>query len=145
MVNPHFLIFRITEAAPLVPPGVDAQKPRIRRIQSWECDGYILPVRVYRYIHKVILFCVRIVSGKAYAKCFGIFWDGHILRIGIVRVDRIHSAYGVRKLLADHRMAEAIVDHEFEKRKQLPVFLQKIPIQPGDLIVLTVGVVVAGL
>ena len=37
------------------------------------------------------------------------------------------------------------MDHKFEKLEQFTVFLQKTPVQPGHLIVLTIGIVVAEL
>ena len=40
-------------------------------------------------------------------------------------------------------MVQAVTDHEPEKRKQLPVLFQKPPVQPGNLVILTVGVVVS--
>jgi hypothetical protein len=34
------------------------------------------------------------------------------------------------------------LDHTFEESKHVPIALEKIPIQPGDFVVLVVGIVV---
>src|SRR5699024_9628403 len=53
------------------------------------------------------------------------------------------SADGLGQLFADDGVFQAVMDHETEKFVQIPILFQQIPVQPGDLIILAVAVVVA--
>ena len=59
--------------------------------------------------------------------------------------DVLHAADRIGQMLADDRMAEPEMDHIPEKLIKGSVFFQKLPVKPGDLIVLTVAVVVSEL
>ncbi len=60
-----------------------------------------------------------------------------------MRMYGIHTAHGVREALADNRMLHPVTDHKFEQLKQIPVLFKHTPVQPGDLIVLTISVIVS--
>ncbi len=47
------------------------------------------------------------------------------------------------QILSDGRVRHAERDHIAEELEHIPVLFQKAPVQPGDLVVLAVGVVVA--
>ena len=64
-------------------------------------------------------------------------------RVSAVYPHPFQAAGRVGKLPADGGMLQAKADHITEKIKQLPVLFQKPPVQPGNLVVLTVGVVVS--
>ena len=63
--------------------------------------------------------------------------------IGVVRMDRIHATDGIRQLFADDRVAFAEPDHVLEKGEEFLIFCKQAPVEPGNLIVLAVAVVVA--
>ena len=72
-----------------------------------------------------------------------IAWNIDFVCVGVVRMDRIHATDGIRQLFADDRVAFAEPDHVLEKGEELLIFCKQAPVEPGNLIVLAVAVVVA--
>ena len=58
-------------------------------------------------------------------------------------VDRVHAAYCIRKFFTDNKMIFSVGNHKPEKFKQIFVFFQKSPVQPGNFVILTVTVVIS--
>ena len=73
----------------------------------------------------------------------GISRNGHISCIDIVSVDVLHAADSVWKLAGDNRVIFSELDHIFEKFKKIMIFLQKVPVDPGNFIILAVSVVIS--
>ena len=129
----------------LIAPGVHAQVPGLAGIQGRERDAHILPVGVHGHVYQVVRLCFQIVACEADGERLGIIGDIDLFSVDAVGEERFHAADGVREHLADDGMPVAVGNHEAEEFEQIPVLLQQAPIQPGDLIVLAVGVVVAEL
>ena len=102
-----------------------------------------MPVSVYGYIDQIFPPVFLIVTGEQRA--------GSILAFRRVCLpgDKAVEAHGRKtnitgfQIPADSGMLHAECDHILEEFKQVFVFLKQRPVQPGDPVVLTVGIVVA--
>ena len=118
--------------------------PVSRLLQVRKGDPHILPVDVERQVNQVVPPLFAVIAGEADP-------DGSRIRSRALSLRRVRSVYPdgfqaadrTGKLFPDGRMGQTVTDHEPEKCKQLPVLFQQPPVQPGNLIVLAVGVVVS--
>ena len=106
---------------------------------------HIFPVSVNSYINQVILSFFLIIAGKANPKSSGSVWQIGSFCLYIMGMDGLHTAHCLWKLFADNRMLMAVSNHKFKKLKQLFIFLKISPVQPGNLIVLTIRIIVSKL
>ena len=84
-----------------------------------------------------------VITGKTDGEGPGLRRNIPVIRIETMGVKAFHAADGIRQFAPDHGVFMAVCDHKPEKFEQFPVFFQKAPVQPGDLVVLTVRIVVA--
>ena len=143
MIDSDLLPFRVAVASVAVPEGINTQIPCTAVLQPRECDCNILPVAVDRHVDNIIASVCAVISGEADAESMCIARNIDFVCVGVVRVDRIHATDGIRQLFADDRVAFAEPDHGLEKGEELLIFCKQTPVEPGNLIVLAVAVVVA--
>ena len=139
----HLAAFGVAVVPVFIPVSVHAETPCDPPEVIGKVDRNIFPVSVDHDTYKIVGPFFFIVPCKGYGECHGVSWNLAVASVRAVRAQRLHAADGVGELPADHLMFFAVGDHEFKELKEIPVLFQKAPVQPGDLVVLAVGVVVA--
>ena len=112
-------------------------------LKIWQGDGYVLPVGIDCDVDKIIFSFILVITCKADTEGTCISWNIHFFCIEVISVDRIHATDRIREFFVDNSVLFTEGNHKFEEFKEITVLFEHAPVEPGDLAVLTVTVVVS--
>ena len=125
--------------------GVEHQTPPQAGGQLRQALPMCLPVGIDRQQNQVVGGVVLVPAGEEHADLPGLLIHLGVPGCPVVKGHRGPAAPGRGGLSADNGVCFAEGDHLRDKVEQILVVFQPGPVQPGNLVVLTVGVVVAEL